>query len=360
MDLPVRPLLLGMGWCVGWWLCCRVRGVPDTVGSPSPPPALSVVIPARDEERALPTLLVGLAEQTTPAAEIIVVDDHSADRTARAAKAGGARVLSSAPLPDGWTGKPWALRQGVEAATSDVVVLFDADVEPAPELLERLGAYFGSHGGLVSVQPYHHVRHWWERASAFFNLVAVMGVGFASPRVPPRVRAAFGPCVACRREDYLRHADHPQVRRAVLEDVALARRFADAGEPVACFGGRRLVTFRMYDHPVRLVEGWAKNIAAGCGSISAARLVLVVAWMTACLAGGWGVIAGSWLAIGLYAAFALQLTVMLRQVGSFGPLTAALYPVLGAVFVAIFVWSLVLTARGEVRWKDRVIRLRGS
>ena len=124
------------------------------------------------------------------------------------------------------------------------------------------------------------------------------------------------------------------------------------------YGGGRLVAFRMYDRPARLVEGWAKGFAAGAGAIGPVRLVLVLAWVTACLSAGWGVVWASGIALALYGAFAVQLFVMLRQVGRFGPVTALLYPVLGAVFVAVFAWSLVLTARGEVRWKGRTVRLR--
>lgn len=358
MDLPLRALLLGLGWCVGWWLLWRVRAVP-VLPAPADGPTLSVVVPARDEERALPALLEGLAGQTRPAAEILVVDDHSEDATAAVARSGGARVVRSEPLPDGWTGKPWAMWQGANAATGDVVVFLDADVEPSSALLERLAPCFDCHGGLLSVQPFHAVRRWWERASAFFNLVAIMGVGIASPR-PSRRPTAFGPCMVCRRDRFLEHGSHPSVRGAVLEDVALARRFAAAGESVTAYGGRGLVAFRMYDRPAHLVEGWAKGFAAGAGSIPAGRLLLVIGWTTACLSAGWGIVSATALAVALYAAFAAQLFVMLRQVGRFGIVTALAFPLLGAVFVAVFVLSLVNAARGEVRWKGRAIRVRGA
>ena len=358
MDLPLRALLVGLGWFVGWWLLWRVRTIP-LMNDFVPAPRVSVVVPARDEERTLPTLLAALAIQTEPAAEIVVVDDHSSDGTRSVAASTGARVVEAEPLPDGWTGKTWAMWRGAQAAHEDVVVLLDADVEPSEYLLARLAAAFARVQGLLSVQPYHRVRRWWERASAFFNVVAVMGVGIASPR-PSRRPSAFGPCMVSRRDSFLEHCAHPSVRGAVLEDVALARRFAAAGEPVMTFGGRDLVAFRMYDRPARLVEGWSKSFVAGAGSIPPVRLLLIVGWITACLSAGWGVIGGSTLAVSLSAAFAVQLFVMLRQVGSFGVVSALLYPVLGIVFVALFAWALVLAARGEVRWKGRTIRVRGA
>src|SRR6202043_2205864 len=127
-------------------------------GVPSP----SVVIPARDEELTLPTILAGLASQTTPPHEIIVVDDRSTDTTAAVAAARGARVVVGEPLPPGWAGKAWALHQGVLAAHADVVVCLDADVDPSSHFIARIERCFARRGGLVSVQPYHEMRHWWE------------------------------------------------------------------------------------------------------------------------------------------------------------------------------------------------------
>ena len=101
-----------------------------------------------------------------------------------------------------------------------MVVCLDADVDPSSHLIARLEQCQPERGGLVSVQPYHEMRRWWERAAAFFNLVAIMGVGIGSPvPSPARARAAFGPCLIARREALLTHLGHRSVRRAVIEDV---------------------------------------------------------------------------------------------------------------------------------------------
>jgi len=72
----------------------------------------SVIIPARNEETVLPNLLASLREQSYIPDEIIVVDDHSEDRTKEIAKREGAKVVESQPLPEGWTGKTWTLPPG--------------------------------------------------------------------------------------------------------------------------------------------------------------------------------------------------------------------------------------------------------
>lgn len=359
--IDVRLLALGIAWLVGWYLCWRLHTVPyarEPKAAMRPP---SVVIPARDEAETLATVLTGLAAQTAPVAEVIVVDDRSQDTTAAVANARGARVLAGQALPAGWTGKSWALYQGVQAARAEVVVCLDADVDPSSHLIARLGRCFAERGGLVSVQPYHEMHRVWERAAAFFNLVAVMAVGLASPGPSrARERAAFGPCLMARRDALLTHVAHRSVRHSVVEDVALARRFGAADQPVTCFGGGDLVAFRMYDRPGRLVEGFAKNFAAGAAATPKLRLLAIVAWIGACLVAGVGLLGGGPVAILIYAAFAVQCFVMLRQLGNFGIVAALLFPLLAIVFVAVFLGSLVLVVRGEVRWKGRTIRLRGA
>jgi 4,4'-diaponeurosporenoate glycosyltransferase len=359
--MDVRLLALGAAWLLGWYLCFRVHGVPY---APEPGPTatrVAVVIPARDEELNLPTVLGGLASQTDEPHEVIVVDDGSSDATAAVAAARGAEVLTGAPLPAGWTGKPWALYQGVRAAQAPVVVCLDADVDPSPHLLARLAHVWAERGGLVSVQPYHEMQRWWERAAAFFNLVAVMGVGLASPGTArARGRAAFGPCLIAPRDALLTHLDHRSVRRAILEDVALARRFVAASQPVRSYAGGDLVAFHMYDRPGALVEGFTKNFAAGATTTPNPRLVAIVIWVSAALAAGLAALTGNGVWLLVYAAYALQCFVMLRQLGNFGVVAAALYPLLALVFVGLFAVSVVLNLRGQVRWKGRTVPLRGG
>jgi dolichol-phosphate mannosyltransferase len=89
-----------------------------------------VVVPARDEEARIGPLLAALADDPQ-VGEVIVVDDQSSDATASLASAAGATVVRGAALPPGWVGKPWALHQGLLAATGHWLVTLDADVVTA-------------------------------------------------------------------------------------------------------------------------------------------------------------------------------------------------------------------------------------
>jgi 4,4'-diaponeurosporenoate glycosyltransferase len=371
VSLDLGTLLLALTWLAGWLLCFRVPRLPrrEEVGGPAPVRRVSVVIPARDEATTLPRLLAALARQTRPPAEVIVVDDDSQDGTAAVAATGGARVLPAPSLPEGWTGKAWACWRGAQAASGDVLVFLDADTEPAPGLLARLLVVLDRRRGLVSVMPYHRMEQPYERLSAFFSVISLMGVGAASVWRRAPVTAAYGPCLACTRADYEAVGGHRAVRRVVVDDVALARRFRATGRAVTVAGGVDSIRYRLYPDGLRqLVDGWSKNFAAGAGSTPPGRFLLVMLWVIGCgtaaqvpfravltVLAGWsypGIVGWT-----VYAAFAVQLAVMLRPLGNYS-WAAPFFPVPLAAWFVIFLRSIYWIVRGEVRWKGRVVPVR--
>src|SRR6266566_259974 len=150
----------------GFW---RVRD--DTAGASSAPArAVVAVVPARDEADVIGRAVGSLLAQDYPGSlHIIVVDDHSGDGTA-AAQAGASdllTVIASAPMPAGWTGKLWAMRQGAAAARAhgpDYLLLTDADIVHAPGNLAVLVARAEADGyDLVSLMVRLHCASPWER-----------------------------------------------------------------------------------------------------------------------------------------------------------------------------------------------------
>ncbi len=324
-------------------------------------PALSVVIPARDEEHSLPLLLADLAENAPPGTEVIVVDDESTDRTAAlAAEFGGVRVVRAGVRPTGWAGKPWACHLGGLAATSETLCFIDADVRLRARALHAVVAEHRRRGGLLSVQPWHVTEEPYEQGSALFGVVALMGAGTGDRSARP---FAFGPVMVTSREDYDRAGGHRAVRSQVVEDIALSRRFGDQGLPVSVLTGGALVAYRMYpEGPRSMFEGWTKSFATGAANTSAWRLGATVLWLAAmgtALGLGWdAVISRRAVPSGtaVYAAYVVQLRVMFLPVGRFGWLTALAFPVLLACFFVVFFRSLWCTVvKREVRWRGRSV-----
>ncbi|MGI8759426.1 MAG: glycosyltransferase [Acidimicrobiales bacterium] len=350
------------GWSAGWWLLWRVPvPLPVRGGAPVARSPVSIVVPSRDEEAALPLLLAALGPQLRTGDEVVVVDDHSTDATAAVARAGGATVVAAPPLPDGWLGKSWACATGSAAASTGLLAFLDADTRPEPGGLDRLIAGHAASGGLYSVQPWHEVPRPQERLAAIFNVVAMMGTTAFTPRHRPRAAVgAFGPCLLTSAADYRAVGGHGAVRGAVLDDLALAARYRAVGLPVTIRAGRGTITFRMYPGGTgQLVEGFTKNFATAACAVRPLTLVLVSAWLAA-LSAPVALATGSpALAAACYLAAALQLHFHLRRIGSFGVLTAGLYLVPLVCFLAMFARSAVLTfGRRRVRWKGREVPVR--
>ncbi len=367
-----RLALESLRWLTGVWLLWHVaRCRPARVDGARLASTTSVVIPARDEEAMLPRLLASLAVQEPPPAQVVVVDDASVDATAEVARRGGATVVAAGSLPPGWTGKTWACWTGAGAAAEPVLAFLDADTELEPGGLARILDEHDRRGGLVSVAPDHVTVRPYEWLSAFFNVVAMMGLDAFDPLRRRRVpRGAFGPCLVTTRADYLASGGHEAVRAEVVEDVALARRYIASGRPVTCLGGRGTIRFRMYPAgPAQLVEGWTKNFAGGAGAARPVTFLLISVWLSGCISAPWYLGAAgfdrgalSLVAAGaLYLAYVVQLFWMLGRIGRFGRITAPLYPVVLAFFLVVFARSIVLThVRGEVTWRGRSIATKAT
>ncbi len=337
--------LYAAGWTVGWLLLWSTRRVPPAAVTARP--AVAVIVPARDEAHALPTLLASLLPQLRPGDELVVVDDHSRDATVDVARACGAGVVIAADLPLGWVGKPHACWTGTAATAAPVLAFVDADVRPGPQLLDRLVAAVATDpGSVVSVQPWHDAIRPGEQLTALANVVALMGSGaftVAGTRLAADV--AFGPVLALDRRAYRRvggHA-HPDVRASLTEDIALARLVGHA----RLYSDRRDATFRMYPLGARqAVGGWSRTIAHGVGATRWWLLLGVVAWVWS-LAGG---LFTGWLA---YPLSALQVSVLARRAGRLTPLLAALYPILVITLVVVVARAAWLRAVGHATWKGR-------
>ena len=325
--------IYAVGWAVGWMLLWSTRRLPASRQDRS---AVAVVVPARDEAEALPQLLVPLLAQLRAGDEVVVVDDHSSDATAAVAAEHGARVVAAPDLPAGWVGKPHACSVGASVTTAPLLVFLDADVRPGPDLLAGLAAAITDDDAVVSVQPWHDARRPGERATALANVVALMGSGgftILGARVRPTV--AFGPVIAVTRAAYDAaggHA-HPDVRASLTEDIVLARRVGRC----RLFSDRGDATFRMYPRGfAQSLAGWSRTMAAGIGATRWWLAIAVAAWVWS-LAGG---LFAGWMA---YPLSAVQVWVLGRRAGRFGPVAGR-----------------VLSAAGRRPRRHRLARRRGT
>ena len=235
---------------------------PLVPGAPAPSGTVSVVVPARDEEDRIAGVLAPL-QGASGVTEVVVVDDESADRTAELARSHGARVVPGTPLPEGWTGKVWALEQGLRAATGDWVVFLDADTRPKPGLVPAL-IEAASRSDLVSAGPRFVCEHPGERLlhpSFLTTIVYRTGPPGVEGWQPSKRRAIInGQCVVVRREKLLDAGGWGLVRDKMTEDVAVARALRAQGWTIGFEDAAGLLDVRMYETAGETWQGWGRSL----------------------------------------------------------------------------------------------------
>jgi hopene-associated glycosyltransferase HpnB len=229
-------LLVGRG---GFWRC-RAEAPCGTGAFACQPPSVAAVIPARNEAFVVGRAVGSLAAQRyTGRFHIVLVDDASDDGTAIAARSAAPAelltVLRGEPLPLGWTGKLWAVSQGIAETSGfspEYLLLTDADIVHAPEALARLVAQ-AEQGGhdLVSWMVALRCESPAERALipafVFFFLLLYPPAWISNPR--RRTAGAAGGCILIRRRMLDRIGGIARVRGELIDDCALARAVKDAG-----------------------------------------------------------------------------------------------------------------------------------
>ncbi|MEC4990756.1 MAG: glycosyltransferase, partial [Oscillatoria sp. PMC 1068.18] len=203
-------------------------------------PAICAVIPARNEAELLPVTLKSLLSQNYPGSyQIILVDDNSTDNTANLAQnvaqelnqTEKLQVISGKPLPPGWTGKLWAMQQGIEAANnlqpaSKYLLLTDADILHDANNLRRLVIQAETENlALVSLMVRLRCESFWEKLliPAFIFFFEKL-YPFRWVNNPQKLTAAAaGGCILIRQESLAGIGGIKVVRNALIDDCALAK-----------------------------------------------------------------------------------------------------------------------------------------
>ena len=287
-------------------------------------PTVSAIVPARNEEATIAACIESLAQQPE-ITEILVVNDHSTDRTAEIVRGltryhPQLRLIDSAPLPPGWVGKNHAVWQAAQRAIGDWLLFTDADVlhekNSTARALEIARVQPAESGGtvtpdyapeaasapqLISFSPEQITQTWYEK-----SLIPVVYCRLAKKFDFDKVNdpgdsaaAANGQFLLISRAAYDAVGGHAAIASEILEDVALAKRVKAAGYRI-CFGpGQGIVSVRMYRTFSAMWEGWTKNLYQLMGgdqrsiSIETALSVLPIIFFGLLVGLFWG-LSSSW------------------------------------------------------------------
>lgn len=360
----------------GFWLARERDDSP--VALPARWPAVVAVVPARNEADVIARSIGSLLRQDYAGPfRIVLVDDGSSDGTAAAAGkvagAGGRRldILAGAELPAGWTGKLWALEQGIRHAKTapdavDYFLLTDADIGHAPDNLSKLVARAEQDGRVqISLMAELSCTSWAERflIPAFVFFFQMLYPFSWVARRNRGTAAAAGGCTLVRRDALERAGGIAAIRSAIIDDCALARRLKEQG-PIWLGLTRRATSLRPYGGFLKIGRMISRSAYAQlgysplalAGTVVGMGLVYVAPPSLALLADG----PARWLGLGAWLAMALAFQPMLRFYRQ-SPLWGLALPVIGAAYAGFTVQSAVDFWRGRGGlWKGRVQAMAGD
>lgn len=293
---------------LGAWSVWNLRGARllsaeselEPAGVPASWPRVSVLVPARNEEEALPALFNSLLRLDYPDYEVIVVDDHSTDRSGDVAEEwsrrpetqGRLRIIHNRELPPGWTGKVHALDLAANAATGEWILSTDADVVFHPRALRlAVSAALGLSVRFVSLTPDFVYGSFWEKvvlpafAMLLFALFPLRRVNH--PRSSKAIAA--GAFILMRSEDFRALGGYQSIARGVIEDLRMAELFKSHGRRICLIPSRGLIRTRMYNGAGEMFEGLSRSAFEGTGysvvkilaGVSMGLLMAVLPWVVA-------------------------------------------------------------------------------
>ncbi len=314
--------------------------------------SVSIIVPARNEERVIGRLLQSLSNIEHPNFEVVVVDDCSSDQTAQIASSFNVRVISGQPRPEAWNGKQWACHQGAIASNGDYLIFTDADTWHQPDSLQSiLGFMQRGQLGMASSLPFHHCESIWEYLTGPFHILLCFAT---SPFSTPKFRRVFavGQYLAFKRSAYFELGGHEAVRQSWVEDVPMANLALKRGIRYGLYTDRPLHQVRMYETLSQFLAGWRRNFRAGLTEthwLAPFEIAAVFYAMTGAWQFGMNPIS---LVIMILTALAILL--IQRRYGNFSILGPTLFPFSIALFCFVSISSLTdMLFKREAIWKGR-------
>jgi hopene-associated glycosyltransferase HpnB len=365
-------LLRGMFWLMG------ERDERNLPPEPAAWAAVVAVVPARNEADVIERSVTSLLRQDYPGAfHLVLVDDNSEDGTDRVAVTAAAKIgaearlqlISGRPLAQGWTGKLWAVAQGVEAASAAAPTylwITDADIAHDPQTLRRLVAR--AEAGrltLVSLMARLQTGTRAERLLIpafvfFFDMLFPFGQ-VNDPR--NKLAAAAGGCMLVRRQSLEAAGGVAAIRGEIIDDCALGARMKAQG-PIWLGLTRTSVSLRPYGSLGDIGRMVSRSAYAQLGYSPALLTGTVLGMALVYLAPPVLTLMGSgaarWLGLAAWTLMATAFQPMLRYY-RLSPLWGALLPVIGALYTIFTVQSAIDVWRGKGgMWKGRSQALAAS
>ncbi len=231
---------------------------------------VSVIVPTLNEAARITPCLNGLSRQSYELREVIVVDSNSQDGTREIVKTKlqkdpRLRLITDAPLPSGWIGRPWALHTGYlhSSGHSDWILGIDADTQPQPGLIPSLITVAEAENyDVISLAPQFILQYpgeWWLQPALLMTLLYRFDSAGVDATTSSRVMAN-GQCFLCRRSVLEAVDGYTTAASSFCDDVTLARNIAAKGYKVGFFDGSKVIKVRMYEGAKETWNEWGRSL----------------------------------------------------------------------------------------------------
>lgn len=334
-------------------------------------PRVSILIPARNEERNISGCLSSLLFQDYPNFEVIVYDDQSSDNTLIIAQQftqrhSNLKVIIGQPPPPGWIGKNWACHELAQAASGEVIFFTDADTKHSPNALGKvIDILIGENADMLTGLPRQEIPTWGERllVPLFPWSFFVFSPLFLFYTIPlPALSSASGQLMVFRKKAYEEIGGHASIKNQIVEDMALVRKTKAGGLRWRIINVTGIISCRMYHGFIEAFRGLTKNLFA---AFDYRVLSYLFVWTWLALMFLQPIIILFLVRIGLltpnFASYDIFLSITLSLaiwIFSFANLRlpawlALIYPLLMLVFLFVVFSSFWLTISGKTQWKGR-------
>ncbi|AFZ02673.1 glycosyltransferase [Calothrix sp. PCC 6303] len=342
-------------------------------------PLICAVIPARNEAELISATMGSLCDSLKVlgdiSTKIYLVDDHSTDETAKIARETAAslnqqenfQIISAEPLPPGWSGKLWAMEQGIQAAsknTPDYILLTDADIQHHPDTIQRLiNKAVIEDLDLVSVMVQLRCESFWEQLliPAFVFFFQKLYPFFWVNNPSKSTAAAAGGCILIRHQALEGIGGIQVVKEALIDDCSLATAIKKKGKIWLGLSTSTL-SLRPYPH---LSNIWDMIARTAFTQLNYSPLLLVgtvigmvIIYLVPVFALGYGILAANWLlaasGLGTYMIMIIAYTPTIRLYKC-PPLFSLCLPIIGFLYTLMTIDSAFRHWQGKGgAWKGRV------
>jgi chlorobactene glucosyltransferase len=322
---------------------------------------ISVLIPARNEEKNIDNCLKSVLDQDYPNKEIIVLDDFSSDNTYSIAskyREKGVKVVKGKDLPAGWVGKNWACHQLAKEANSEFILFLDADVNLKSNAIS--GAFNdlrNSNVVLLSVFPTQIIKNvgvYLVVPLMNWVLLTFLPLKFVFKFSLKSFVAANGQFMLWRKDTYNKVGGHRKVYDKIVEDMELARECKKQRLKIKTLLGGEIIYCRMYNSFNEAINGYQKNFYPGFDTNPISFLIIITFLLFIFLAPYFLLVTNILYLIPLAMILIIRSFVAIKSKQNI-LFNVLFHPIQILIMFFVGIISLIKSERHTIQWKERKI-----